>query len=380
MGKKRPPNWRNYDAWVLMSMLVGLGIAVTCFFLLRRFLFPGGSDVSDIISATATALGGLTIGGVAVMQYRKHKWAEYQAKLDEDSRTGERLSKAIEHLGSGELYVRIGAMHEFVRLAADSERDREAIGQILLRFIHSKTQGKIYDDKNPLEQDVETATHMLRYWTGFGGLRAQGLHLEGIWLKDAYLKKARFYRTYLNAAHLEHANMKNADFEDAILDGAHLEHADMWYANLKEASLHGAHLENAILYDAHLDHANLSSADLTKATLVGASLDDTDFRCAILTGASFYKVRFERARLFLKVLCIFVFFFDALRDVDVIDDFRKPFREVCRSIIEACRSDFKEEFSQKDRFEGSNFNKAHINSRALKKYFPSPRKENTEEP
>jgi len=239
--KHRPPQWQNFDGWVVLGAGIGLGIAVAAFLLLRKFLFPADSAPGDILTATATALGGLTIGGVAIMQYRKHKWAEYQAKMDEDSRTGERLGKAIEHLGSENINIRISAVYEFVRLAEDSERDRDAIGQILLRFIHSKSK------KLPREQDVETATYMLRYWARYGGLFADRMRLDDIFFSDAILVSANFAHAHLNHAFLQGAqlaaaNLSKARFIEADLNNASFCGANFLYADLRGADLDGADL------------------------------------------------------------------------------------------------------------------------------------------
>jgi len=282
----RPPKWQRFDIWVFFGALVGLGIAVGAYLFVRFVIFgnpttTGAITQGDIISATATVLGGFTIGGVAVMQFRKHKWAEYQAKMDEDTRTGERLSKAIEHLGNDELHIRLGAIYELKRLADDSKRDREAIGQILLRFIHSKTKGKVYKyehpivgaleglndffdfehpyvgsydlfiENHPLEQDVETAIHMLSYWAkNFGGLSATNLNLEGIRLQCAELMFAQLNGIRLENAHLEFAN----------LGYAHLAGVGFYRAHLEDATFYGAHLEGADFEDAHLEGADFRKA------------------------------------------------------------------------------------------------------------------------
>jgi len=113
---------------VVLGALVGLGTAFVLFCTVQWWLFgkftfrnqaPKDPPISskDVISMTATALGGFTIGGVAVMQYRKHKWAEYQAKMDEVSKIGEILGKAIEHLGDPNEHIRISAIYEFRNIA-----------------------------------------------------------------------------------------------------------------------------------------------------------------------------------------------------------------------------------------------------------------------
>jgi len=233
----------------------------------REFFFDFAGEaktsLSDVLSMTATAIGGLAIGGVAVMQYRKHKWGEYQAKLEEDTRTGERLSKAIEHLGDKELHIRLGAIHELKRLAEDSERDRMSIGQILLRFIHSKTKGMVYDENSPLDQDAETAIRMLLYWPAEfdEGLYAVHMHLEGIWLKEANLGEANFAYAHLDGANLEETQLSRARLCNAHLVGASLKGASLYRANLLETHLEGTDFRNTRSNDTILENFSTAIID-----------------------------------------------------------------------------------------------------------------------
>jgi len=280
MGK-RPPSWKNFDVWVLMSMLVGLGVAVATFFVLRRFLFGDSDGTGDIISGTATALGGLTIGGIAVMQYRKHKWAEYQAKLDEDTRTGERLSKAIEHLGNKDaLHIRIGAIYEFKRLAQDSPRDKESVVEILTAFIKSRSQK--LEEGQALPQDIEAAARVLS-------------QLARELIEEMPKKASKEWRgrppecVFVATKEISALNIKGV-FQWNELKAARL---NLRGINLKGARLFGANLEDAGISGANfvgvsLSRANLAGADLVKTNLAGAFLCDvfvdnkTNFRKTII--------------------------------------------------------------------------------------------------
>ena len=167
----RPPKWQRFDLWVVLGALVGLGIAFAAFCLVHFLLYgnfafikhmqslAGATEVKpgDIFTMTATALGGFTIGGAAIMQFRKHKWGEYQAKMDEDTRTGERLSKAIEHLGNGQSHIQLGAIYEFKNLAEDSARNKENIVQLLTAYIKNY---KLEEGKD-LPQNVDAAARVL---------------------------------------------------------------------------------------------------------------------------------------------------------------------------------------------------------------------------
>jgi len=345
--KRKPPQWQRFDRWVVFGALVGLGVAlgVFCtvhFVLYGNFAFiknmrgmAGTADIgpSDMLTMTATVLGGLTIGGAAVMQYRKHKWNEYQAKMDEDSRTGERLGKAIEHLGDGELYIRLGAIHEFERLEEDSQRDRERIAWILFRFIKDRTKNESKDD--PLALDVEMAAWALdglvrkeleemrpkvravphefvlsaakllssdsvtrthhKNGMPLKGLQAKYLDLSGIHLEKANLSGASLEGTNFTGANIEGANLVDAHLEDANLSRAYLEGADIKRAHLENTKLRFAHLEDADFSRAYLEGADLTGAHLKNARFCSARLENADFASAQLEGADFRRADLQSA-------------------------------------------------------------------------------------
>ena len=298
MAKKRPPNWERFHWWVLASSALGLGIAVGVFFLLRRYVFGGNDDVGDIISGTATALGALTIGGIAIMQYRKHKWAEYQAKLDEDSRTGERLSKAIEHLGDEKEPIRLGAVYEFKNLAEDSPRNKVNIVQILTAFIKSY----VAEEGKDVPQDIEAAARVLSQLVRElieeaaekmkmrKGLLCLSNHdsvidatktisnippMEDSDSCGSFIKWRRLKanQLYLAGIVLKKAFLSYANFAGAELLGANLQGAELWGANLKRAKLWDVNLHGASLQDANLQGARLQRVNLQGADLRGAKID-----------------------------------------------------------------------------------------------------------
>jgi len=284
MRAKKPPQWQKFDRWMFFGALVGLGVAFGVFCLVQIILFrnfavlknmhragqAAGVTPSDILTMTATALGGLTIGGVAVMQYRKHKWAEYQAKMDEDSRTGERLEQAIEHLGNKNEHIRIGALYEFRNLAEDSPRNKENIVQILTAFVRKKSlkSDSLLLDGNEaarilaqfirefIEETAEKSRKrnkmpfhkkctlrppecifialgilarptFLNSLVTWRGLKTDWLDLDCIDLNRTKLIEPDFKGTRLCHAYFYKAFICKPHFEGADLTGAHLKNADI---------------------------------------------------------------------------------------------------------------------------------------------------------
>ncbi|MCL2509126.1 MAG: pentapeptide repeat-containing protein [Oscillospiraceae bacterium] len=297
MRGKKPPDWKNFDFWVLISAGIGLGIAVLVFLGLRKFLFNVEIDgTGDIITATATALGGLTIGGVAIMQYRKHKWAEYQAKLDEDSRIGERFSKAIEHLSVEHLHSRLGAIHEFKNLADDSPIKKEGIVQILTTYINVYQKNYQKNDLENFSDDIWLAARVLSQLTREliektaekaskkNMLRPPQCVFEAVELLSSFgvEEYGRLRNEYLEWHELK-ANWLN--IRSITLQGAYLFEASLQGAGLGSANLQGAYLaiinlQGADLSSAKLQGAKLTFAKLQNAGLISVKLQGTDLRDA----------------------------------------------------------------------------------------------------
>jgi len=284
MSKKKPPKWWEFDGWVWAGAGVGIVIAFGLFCLVQLlvngteaffdFIGDAKTPLSDIISMTATAIGGLAIGGVAVMQYRKHKWAEYQTahqiKLDEETKTGERLSKAIEHLGDGEageiqkLHIRLGAIYEFNNLAKDSPRNRKTCVWIITQYIRS------YPAKagKALPLDVNAAAHVLASMVrdlieDMAG-RASESNKAG---PSKSIREAAEALSYLAEQKLfewqwKKLNANWLDMQDTVLRGADLEEACFERANLR-----GAHLEGTHLRIANLKNTNLSEITANDKTV-----------------------------------------------------------------------------------------------------------------
>jgi hypothetical protein len=260
--KREPkaPKWNKFDRWVILSALVGLGVAVFVFLTVMRVLFGDwhaianirtADDPSKILTMTATVLGGITIGGAAVMQYRKHKWAEYQAHLEEDSKTGDRLRSAIDHLGNdANEHIRIGAIYELERLAEDSQRDRERIAKILTRYIREKMPAS----KEDYAQDTETAADVLQALVRVEIERTSGGErpLQFVFDATEQLSVLAVATETCTMAWQSIAAKKGLDLHDI-----HLEQADLSYTRLEGVLLWKAHFAGVDLRYAHLEGADL---------------------------------------------------------------------------------------------------------------------------
>ncbi|WP_306971958.1 pentapeptide repeat-containing protein [Streptomyces canus] len=235
----------------------------------------------------------------------------YTARTYRLTRRGQitdRFTKALERLGSPEIYVRIGGILALEQIVQDApEQAATDAARVLGHFIrhqapkaappptHPDTPHNA-PDTNPLPMepaaDVQAAltaltrTESRPHIDPREKLDLHGLHLAGAQLGQADLTHADLAGATLTKAHLAgatltKAHLAGATLTEADLAGATLREANLAGATLTEAYLAGATLREAYLVDATLTKARLPWATLTEAYLAGATL-----REAYLAGAT----------------------------------------------------------------------------------------------
>jgi len=259
-------------------------------------------NISDAVSAAISTLGALSVGGVAVIQLRKHKIYEEQAELDRqvkikqldamdlerkvkqadfDRAYSYRIGDAVARLQDKSLGVRLGSLHELEKLCIDSSEESRKLVDILATFIREHIENTEWL-LNPLEKnslkriddDVYRAggemifgiyaTHKIR--TVLPNLQAEKIDLWGLHLCGANLENSNF----------KGANLKFAQFQNTLLFGASLANANLEGINLMAANLKCVDFEGANLQGADFWKANIMGAkNLTMDQLLSANIDDT---------------------------------------------------------------------------------------------------------
>jgi hypothetical protein len=211
-----------------------------------------------------------------------------QIQVAREGQITDRFTRAIDHLGSGTLDIRIGGIYALERLALNSPSDRSSVTRILTAFVREHAPwlvgapgGPVHptpevDDKLPWlsnrANDVQAAMHVLArrpVHRGEPRLLLTRTDLRGIYLPDArldeaFLRRVNLARAWMPGIHLERSEMGDADLRRAKLRGAYMSQAD----------LRDAHLQQADLRNAVVRGADLRGADLTDALLEGADLTD----------------------------------------------------------------------------------------------------------
>ena len=231
----------------------------------------------------------------------------------------DQFARALERLGSTELYVRIGAVYSLGHLMRTFPEHHDDTVEVLAAFVRARAAcsniargygtrmhpvaGIFPDQPRTPAPDVQAALTVLahrphrpeRQKINLAGLHLAGAWLPGadlvsVWLMDADLTTAMLdhaimYRACLRGADLARAHLDGADLTDAVLENADLSRADLKHANLTEAFFGNANLTLADLSDANLTDAFFGSANMTCADLGNSDLTRAHFDGVDLTGA-----------------------------------------------------------------------------------------------
>jgi uncharacterized protein YjbI with pentapeptide repeats len=311
--------------WVALLVVGGLAVLACCIYVLPQVLVPDRSATSLAAVADAakrleledarfkqrndvrtTLLQGLA--GAVVAVGLSLTWR--QIRVNQEGQITERFNKAIDHLGSDKLDLRLGGIYALERIARNSKDDRDTIAEILTAFVRQRSpwppsQPGQYRDDFPIERQPELrrrAGDLQAVLTvlGRGGFTREGtlqLDLAGVDLRRAVLHDAHLEGANLTRAHLEGAYLVRVHLDGAFLISAHLVIANLRDVHLKDADLTRADLKGANLRGADLEGANFRHADLKSATFVNADLKGANLRNADLSGAILRNAGLEGADL-----------------------------------------------------------------------------------
>lgn len=308
-----------------------------------------------VFNALMQTIGGALLLVAAYVALYSLKTPQRPGEGPEAHQLTERFTQAINHLGSEQIEVRLGALYALERIAKESPQEHWTIMEILCAYVRERSPvEKLQSAESqpepdvalaeaeawslqPVTTDVQTAltvigrraiahdppdavldfnhTKLVRANLSQG--QFSNANFTGTLLRGANLTGACFRNAVFLAANLVQANLKEAIFSGALLSGAHLseavltaasfDHASLFEVDLKKADLQNTDLSGATLsfakgYKANFQAANLAEAmlndiDLTDTNLRGASLRGADLRDAVFVLANLSEADFEQANL-----------------------------------------------------------------------------------
>jgi Pentapeptide repeats (8 copies) len=114
------------------------------------------------------------------------------------------------------------------------------------------------------------------------GIHVDRINLKGAWLADIDLAGMKLRRADLSGTNLVRANLADTELVDADLSNTDLGFSDLSRARLNWADLGGAHLREVSFCNAQMPFANLRGAGLALCDLRGANLRNTRMDAATL--------------------------------------------------------------------------------------------------
>jgi uncharacterized protein YjbI with pentapeptide repeats len=269
---------------------------------------------NGVYTTLVQAAGGLILSITAYVGY-------CNLKVAEDKQVTERFSKAIEHLGSDKIDIRLGGIYALEQIAIDSPKYHWTIVEILSAFVREKCPiQEVVEQRQQLEKfsaDIQATLTVLgrrkiEQDPPKKSIDLRNTYLAQVELQEANLSGAKLYGADLRFSDLSRTNLSNADFSHADLRGAklygadlrfsdlsrtNLNNADFSHADLRGAKLYGADLRFSNLSRTNLSNADLSNADLSNANLMGANLSNATLMMAKLTNATLIEADFNEADL-----------------------------------------------------------------------------------
>ncbi|MGN9755435.1 pentapeptide repeat-containing protein [Streptomyces sp. SD31] len=246
-------------------------------------------------------------------------------RLTRRGQVTERFTKALERLGSDEIYVRIGGILALEQIVQDAPDQATDAAHVLGHFIRHRAPaadpaaptadeaGSTVGKPQAPDADVQAALTALtrhesrthvdpREILDLRGLCLAGARLNSADLTDAVLngtdlRGAEMNQAKLTGARLNEANLSGAWLNLANLSGSRLNGADLSGAGLNKADLSGAQLDRADLTGAGLNDADLSGAGLVNAKLAGAGLNKANLSGSRLNGADLSGAGLNKADL-----------------------------------------------------------------------------------
>lgn len=257
-------------------------------------------------NARSAVLQGLA--GLVVVVGAAATW--WQVHISREGQITDRFSKAVGHLGSQNVIVRIGGIYALERIGKNSATDRDHILFLLGAFVRNRAPWPVDASDRPPHQPPRRRRSLP--WTvknrkgrsspfppvdwRLPWMRVRAADIQAamgalgrlprsrdepvISLSRVDLRSLALRGSGFNGARFRHTNLARA-----VLEGVWLEHSDLTGTDLRYARLSGAHLAAAIFRSATLQAANLRKADLSHADLRGADLSGADLDGATLTGA-----------------------------------------------------------------------------------------------
>ncbi|MEU0948497.1 pentapeptide repeat-containing protein [Streptomyces canus] len=356
-----------------MALTLFLALAFAAFLLVLRgpWWFDGEYiDRGELRSGSAALVTGLRTAliqliaaagaGIALLYTARNY------RLTRRGQVTDRFTKALERLGSDEMYIRIGGVIALEQILQDAPEQSLHTAQVLGAFIRRRAPkarsinvelttrvvnarktamrrpGASTGREQPLpltpDEDVQAALTVLtrpdlRRRIGPAGADFSNLHLAGATFYESDLSYFNLSGATLSEARLRSAILVETNLDDADLSNSDISHANCTNARMNKANLSGSWVARANFTKAFMHHANLTecyilggvfkNTRLQDSIFNAATIDEVDFTDTNLRGASFNGARFSDS----------VLDYAILEDADLTESHGITVEQAVKSII-----------------------------------------------
>ena len=240
---------------------------------------PGLGPEHHLAAEHSARLIVISIGGAMVV-VTGLLYTARNYRLAHRGQVTERFTKALERLGSDEIYVRIGGVHALEHVMRDSPEHHSDVVEVLVAFIRGRAPRRadeLVDEGRWMHPPIGTDTPELPSEPDADvqvAFRVLGRRPN----RPNIGEQLDFHELHIQGVHLLFARLQYANLKGAQLQGADLWVAQLQTADLRQAQLQGARLRNARLRDADLREAQLRDADYGKHGFRGRTCDKRSFR------------------------------------------------------------------------------------------------------
>jgi hypothetical protein len=185
---------------------------------------------NGVYTTLVQAAGGLILSITAYVGYCNFKVGEENLKIGqknlkvaEDKQVTERFSKAIEHLGSEKIDIRLGGIYALEQIAIDSPKYHWTIVEILSAFVREKCPiQEVVEQRQQLEKvsaDIQAALTVLGRRKTEQDPPKKSIDLRNTYLAQVELQEATLSGINLSGAALCSADLSGANLNKAVLSG-----------------------------------------------------------------------------------------------------------------------------------------------------------------
>lgn len=257
----------------------------------RRFTSSHLNAISTTVTAIV-ALGALYFTGQSLTATRE------QMALSERGQVTDRFAKAVEHLGSEKIDIRLGGIYSLRRLADDSPRDRIPIVRILTAFVRQnapKVDTPACDPLAETAEDVKAALEIVGQVNSkiefprdlqlydfpiitLSRICLPGILLSGVDLRRSIITDVKFNGSDFVGVNLADATITGVDFQDAIISGVDFKGAGFSQSNFINSSFENSTLVNVALEKVNFENVTFEGGDITGASGVSVTMRNVDLR------------------------------------------------------------------------------------------------------